>query len=104
MSNNTEKLSKVIALVNQKGGVSKTTTSINLAMGLSLRGYDVLLVDGDPQASSLDWATVREEADIDDSVSTTNKLDRDNDLDRDNRLDRDNDLDRNNGLNRDDRR
>ena len=65
MSNNTEKLSKVIALVNQKGGVSKTTTSINLAMGLSLRGYDVLLVDGDPQASSLDWATVREEADID---------------------------------------
>ncbi len=65
MSNNTEKLSKVIALVNQKGGVSKTATSINLAMGLSLRGYDVLLVDGDPQASSLDWATVREEADID---------------------------------------
>jgi len=46
----------------------------------------------------------REEADIDDSVSTTNNLDRDNDLDRDNRLDRDNDLDRNNGLNRDDRR
>ncbi len=46
MSNNTEKLSKVIALVNRKGGVLKTTTSINLAMGLSLRGYDVLLVDG----------------------------------------------------------
>ncbi|MGQ1480494.1 ParA family partition ATPase (plasmid) [Acinetobacter baumannii] len=65
MSNKTEKLSKVIALVHQKGGVSKTTTCINLAMGLSLRGYDVLLVDGDPQASSLDWATVREESEID---------------------------------------
>lgn len=64
MSNKTEKLSKVIALTNQKGGVSKTTTSINLAFGLSLRGYDVLLVDGDPQASSLDWATVRDEAGI----------------------------------------
>ena len=65
MNTKTEKLSKVIALANQKGGVAKTTTSINLAFGLSLRGYDVLLVDGDPQASSLEWATVRDEADID---------------------------------------
>lgn len=69
MTNKTEKLSKVIALVNQKGGVSKTTVSINLAMGLSLRGYDVLLVDGDPQASSLDWATVRDESENDLSFS-----------------------------------
>ena len=69
MNNSTEKLSKVIALVHQKGGVSKTTTCINLAMGLSMRGYDVLLVDGDPQASSLDWATVRDESDIDLSFS-----------------------------------
>ncbi|ENX24852.1 hypothetical protein F892_00002 [Acinetobacter vivianii] len=58
------KLSIVITLANQKGGVSKTTTSINLAVGLALRGYDVLLVDGDPQASSLHWATVRDESEI----------------------------------------
>lgn len=64
MNNQTQKLSKVISLVNQKGGVAKTTTSINLAMGLSKRGYDVLLVDGDPQSSSLNWATVRDESDI----------------------------------------
>ncbi len=55
-----EKLSKVIALANQKGGVAKSTTSINLAMGLSLRGFDVLLIDGDVQSTSLDWASVRE--------------------------------------------
>lgn len=58
------KLSKVIAIVNQKGGVSKTTTSINFAFGLAQRGFDVLLIDGDPQASSLDWASVRDSAEI----------------------------------------
>lgn len=58
------KLSKVIAFVNQKGGVAKSTTSINLAMGLSLRGFDVLLIDGDIQSTSLDWASVREMADL----------------------------------------
>ncbi len=54
------KLNKVISLVNQKGGVAKSTTSINLSMGLALRGFDVLLIDGDIQCTSLDWASVRE--------------------------------------------
>jgi chromosome partitioning protein len=50
----------ILALLNQKGGVGKTTLATNIASCLALEGDSVLYIDADPQGSGLDWSAARQ--------------------------------------------
>ena len=61
---------KVIALANQKGGVAKTTSTVNLGAGLANQGHRVLLIDADPQGSLTISLDVKNPDDMDASLAT----------------------------------
>jgi len=50
----------IISIINSKGGVGKTTLSINLAHSLILRGFKTLIIDADTQGSARDWNAINE--------------------------------------------
>ena len=66
-------LGRVVAVVSQKGGAGKTTTGVNIAVALAQAGYDVCLVDADPQRSASRWHAEREAAELKPAI-TLNRM------------------------------
>jgi chromosome partitioning protein len=55
---------KVISLINQKGGVGKSSATVNLATALSKLGKSVLVIDLDPQGDTTDYSNILEEQNL----------------------------------------
>ncbi len=61
---------KVIAIANQKGGVAKSTTTVNLGVGLTRLGKKVLVIDADPQGSLTVSLEIKNPDELECSLST----------------------------------
>lgn len=65
----------IVIVGGNKGGVGKTTTAVNLSVGLAIAGHDVCLVDADPQRSGSKWYAEREAAGLEPRITVLEKRD-----------------------------
>ena len=57
-------MATIIAIVNQKGGVGKTTLAVNLVRSFQLEGFSVVIADSDPQGTARDWRQSSEDKNL----------------------------------------
>lgn len=64
----------IILIGGEKGGTGKTTLAVNMAATRAKAGYDVLVVDTDPQASASYWTAARDESGIEPRIASAQKF------------------------------